>query len=254
MDSPTTPTQEENIMNKFESFFSLPPLFSQENKKPIIILLLAPLVLTTWKYYGTKSFFLVHLSNTFVLFNSAAMTAEWYNYFSAFVLLGVSSIVIIKLVFKESLADYGLQMGDWKFWIPAVLVVGAVMVGLSFPSSKDPQYIAEYPLFKGAGDSMQMFTMHAFAYLIFYIGWEIFFRGFMQTGLTPRFGIWGAVLVQVAISCIVHIGKPDSEIYSSILGALVWGMMVYRSKSIWPAITTHWLLGVSLDYFICFAR
>jgi membrane protease YdiL (CAAX protease family) len=239
-------------MNQFENFFSLPKLFSEENKKPAIILLLAPLVLTTWKYYGNKSFYLAHLSKTFVLFNSAAMTAEWYNYFSAFILLGISSIFIIKWVFRESLSDYGLQIGDWKFWVPVALVVGTVMIGLSFLSSKNSQFIAEYPLYKGAGDSWRLFMMHAFAYLVFYIGWEIFFRGFMQTGLTPRFGLWGAILVQVALSCIIHIGKPDSEIYSSILGALVWGVIVYRSKSIWPAIATHWLLGLSLDYFICF--
>ncbi len=206
-------------MNKFLNYFSLPGLFSKENKKSTIILIIAPIVLTTWKYYGTKAFYLAHLSDLFVLFDSAAMTAEWYNYFSAFILLGVSSIAIIKLVFKESFADYGLQIGDWKFWVPAALVVGVVMIGLSYPSSKDPQYIAEYPLYKGAGDSTILFIMHALAYLIFYISWEFYFRGFMQNGLAPRFGIWGAILVQVALSCIVHIGKPDSEIYSSILGA-----------------------------------
>jgi membrane protease YdiL (CAAX protease family) len=252
MDFTATSTSEEKDMNNFEKFFSLPELFSKENKKPTIILLLAPLLLTTWKYYGSKSFYLAHLSEKIVIFNSTAMTAEWYNYLSAFVLLGVISIAVIKFVFKESLADYGLQIGDWKFWIPAVLVVGAVMVALSYPSAKDPQYIAEYPLYKGAGDSVQMFTIHAFSYLIFYFGWEIFFRGFMQCGLTERFGIWGAIFVQVALSCIVHIGKPDSEIYSSILGGLVWGILVYRSKSIWPSVTTHWILGISLDYFICF--
>ncbi len=240
-------------MTNLYNFFSLPELFSKENKKPIIILLLAPLVLTTWKYYGTKSFYLAHLSNKLVIFNSAAMTGEWYNYFSAFFLLCVIAIAVIKFVFKESLANYGLQIGDWKFWIPAVFVVGAVMIALAYPSSKDPKYLAEYPLYRGAGDSMQMFVIHAIAYLIFYFSWEFFFRGFMQFGLTDRFGVWGAILVQVALSCIVHIGKPDSEIYSSILGGLVWGIMVYRSKSIWPSITTHWILGISLDYFICFS-
>jgi uncharacterized protein len=242
----------EVIMNIFEKYSSLPKFFSNENKKQAVILLLAPLVLTTWKYYGTKSYYLAHLHDSFVLFNSAAMTAEWYTYFSAFFLLGIVSIGVIHFAFKESLSSYGLGLGDWKFWIPAVCVVGIVMVGLSYPSSKDPQFIAEYPLYKGAGDSLSAFTLHATAYLFFYIGWEMFFRGFMQHGLTPRFGIWGAILVQVALSCIVHIGKPDSEIYSSILGALVWGIMVYRARSIWPAIITHWLLGISLDYFICF--
>jgi len=239
-------------MNNLEKFYFPPGLFSKENRKPVIILLLAPIVLTTWKYYGSKAFYLAHLSTKFVIFNSAAMTAEWYNYLSAFLLLGVTAAVVIKVVFKESLSDYGLQVGDWKFWVPAVLVVGAVMVGLSYPSAKDPQYIAEYPLYKGAGDSMEMFAIHAVAYLAFYFSWELFFRGFMQFGLTDRFGVWGAILVQVALSCIVHIGKPDSEIYSSILGGLVWGIMVYRSKSLWPSITTHWILGISLDYFICF--
>jgi membrane protease YdiL (CAAX protease family) len=252
MDSPATPTSEEKNMNSVEKFLSLPALCSKENKKPAIILLLAPLVLTTWRYYGSQSFYLAHLSNTLVIFNSAAMTAEWYTYLSAFVLMGLISIVVIKFIFHEPLAEYGIRIGDWKFWIPAALLVGAVMVALSYPSAKDPQYIAAYPLYKGAGDSMNMFALHALAYLIFYIGWEIFFRGFMQVGLTERFGVWGAIMVQVALSCIVHIGKPDSEIYSSILGGLVWGIMVYRSKSIWPSVTTHWMLGISLDYFICF--
>jgi membrane protease YdiL (CAAX protease family) len=253
MDFAAAATSEEKIMNSFKNYFSLPELFSRENKKPVIILLLAPLVLTTWKYYGSKSFYLAHLSDKLVIFNSAAMTAEWYNYFSAFFLLGIIAIAVIKYIFKESLADYGLQIGDWKFWIPAALIVGTVMVALSYPSAKDPQYIAEYPLYKGAGDSMQMFAIHAVAYLIYYFGWEMLFRGFMQFGLTDRFGVWGAIFVQVALSCIVHIGKPDSEIYSSILGGLVWGIMVYRSKSIWPSIITHWVLGISLDYFICFS-
>lgn len=246
--------ESEHTMNKWVRSVIPPELSLNENKKPTIILLFAPLVLITWKYYGTKSFYLAHLSDKVVLFNNAAMTAEWYTYFSAFFLLGLLSLVVIKFWFKESLASYGVEIGDWKFWIPAAIIVGAVMVGLSYPSSKDPLFIAEYPLYRGAGDSVMMFATHAVVYFLFYIGWEIFFRGFMQVGLTPRFGVWGAILVQVTISCIVHIGKPDSEIYSSILGGLVWGVMVFRSKSIWPAVITHWMLGVSLDFFICFVQ
>ena len=239
-------------MNRFEHSLSLSGLLSGENKKPTIILLLAPIILTTWKYYGTKSFYLSHLSNTILLFNNAAMTAEWYTYLSSFLLLGILSLLVIKFVFRESLSSYGLGIGNWKFWIPASLVLGVIMVALSYPSSKDPQFIAEYPLYKGAGASFSTFLLHSFAYFLFYFGWEVFFRGFMQFGLAERFGAWGAILVQVSLSCIVHIGKPDSEIYSSILGALVWGILVFRSRSIWPALMTHWVLGISLDYFISF--
>ncbi len=239
-------------MNRFENSLSLSGLFSGENQKPAIILLVAPIALITWKYYGSQSFYLAHVSNSFVLFNNIGLTAEWYNYFSAFVLLGILSIGIVRFWFREPLSSYGLRIGNWKFWIPATIVIGLVMIGLTVPSARDPKFLAEYPLYKGAGASAATFALHCTAYLFFYIGWEIFFRGFMQYGLVSRFGAWGAILVQSAISCIAHIGKPDGEIYTSLLGALVWGILVFRSKSIYPAIITHWILGISLDFFICF--
>jgi len=74
----------------------------------------------------------------------------------------------------------------------------------------------------------------------------------MQFGLREKFGDWYAVLVQTALSCIVHIGKPDGEIYSSILGALVWGLVAFRSRSLLVPVLTHWVLGVSLDWYISF--
>lgn len=241
-------------MNRFEHSLSLSGLFTSENKKSTIILLFAPLVLISWKSYGTKSFYLAHLADRFLLCNNAAMTAEPYTYLSAFLLLGLLPLAIIKFWFKEPLSSYGLRIGDWKFWIPAAFIVGLIMVGLAYPSAKDPKFLAEYPLYKGVGDSTAIFAAHCIVYLFFYTGWEIFFRGFVQYGLLSRFGAWGAILVQSALSCLAHIGKPDSEIFSSLLGALVWGIMVFRSKSIWPAIITHWMLGISLDFFICFAR
>ncbi len=242
----------EHRTNQYTTWDSLLHIYSREDKKPTVILLLAALLLTTWRYYGSQAFYFRHLTSGFLLFSNISMTAEWYTYLSAFFLLGLVSIVVVKTVFKEKLSDYGLQIGDWKFWLPAVAAAGLVMAILSYFSSKDPQFVAEYPLFKGAGESASSFVFHAMGYLLFYTGWEFFFRGFMQFGLRSRFGDWGGILVQMALSCIVHIGKPDTEIYSAIAGAFFWGILVYRSRSLYPAILTHWILGISLDYFILF--
>jgi membrane protease YdiL (CAAX protease family) len=240
-------------MNPFESSLSFQEIFSKENRKPTIILLFCTLLLVTWRYYGSRTLFLAYFVSLIPFINSiAAMAAEWYNYLTALVLFGALSLLIIKYVFKEPFANYGIQIGDWKFWLPATGILGIIMIGMGYLSSKDPHFIAEYPLYKGAGASWQMFVLHSVGYLLFYIGWETFFRGLMQHALSPRFGVWGAILVQTAISCIVHIGKPTAEIYGAIFGALVWGILVYRSRSILPAILTHWMLGLSLDFFICF--
>ncbi len=243
-----------NPVGRFDDSLSLSGLFSGDNKKPAIILLLAPLLLTTVKYYGSNFFYLSELSSSFTLFGDAQRTAELYSFFSSFLLLGLVSLLIIKLVFKEKLSSYGLQLGDWRFGLKALLVLAPIFVLASYTSINNPEFLAQYPIFKGASASPAMFVSHAFAYLIFYIGWETYFRGFMQFGLRGSFGDWQAILIQTALSCIVHIGKPAGEIYSSILGGLIWGIIAFRARSIVFVILLHWLLGVSLDFFICYMR
>jgi membrane protease YdiL (CAAX protease family) len=239
-------------MKIFDRSLPLSGLLRGENRKPTLILLWVPLLLTTWKYYGSKAFYLQHLAEKFVVYGNPGQTAELYAFASAFLLLGVCSLLFIKFVFKESLTQYGLQLGDWRFSLLTLAVLVPVMAVISFPSSKDPQFIAEYPLFKGAGASTAAFAVHAAAYLFFYVGWEIFFRGFMQFGLREKFGDWFAILIQTGFACIVHIGKPDGEIYSSILGSLIWGIVAFRSRSLLAPVLTHWVLGVSLDFYVCF--
>jgi membrane protease YdiL (CAAX protease family) len=58
------------------------------------------------------------------------------------------------------------------------------------------------------------------------------------------------VLVQTLASTLVHIGKPTGELYGAVAGGIVWGIVTFRARSIWPALLLHWLLGISLDYFI----
>ena len=240
--------------HRFERSLSLSGLFTGENKKPTIILLLAPILVTTWKYYGTKAFYLAHFTSTFVWMNNTDWTGAVFSFFSGLLLFGVVPLLVIKLVFKEKLSAFGVQIGDWKFGLLAFAIMAPVMIALTYPSAKDPQFLAEYPLFKGAGASAGAFVQHAFLYLTYYIGYELFMRGFIQFGLRDTLGDWYAILIQTSISCIFHIDKPSGEIYSSILGGLIWGIVVFRSRSLFYVLLVHWLLGVSLDYFICFAR
>jgi uncharacterized protein len=239
---------------RFSNSLSVSGLFSGENRKPTVILILTPLVLTTWKYYGTKAFYLSELASTFALFNDPERTAELYTFFSAFVLFGLIPFFIIRVLFKERLFSYGLQLGDWRFGLKAFLILAPIFVLASFSSINKPSFLAEYPLFKGASASPGVFLSHALAYLFFYIGWETYFRGFMQFGLRQSMGDWQSILVQTVASCLLHIGKPAGEIYASIIGGLVWGIIAFRARSILFIILLHWLLGVSLDFFICYVR
>jgi membrane protease YdiL (CAAX protease family) len=239
-------------MNRFKSVISFKGSFNGENKKSTLILLSTPVILTTFKYFGTKNFYLNHLAQTFVLYGDRELTSALYTFLASLILLGGIPALIIKFVFHEPLSIYGAQIGDLRFGVKSFLFLAPVMIALSYLSSPIEPFRLEYPLYKGASSSPWIFSAYAFSTLIFYLGWEFFFRGYMQFGLQKTFGGWNAILVQTLASCLLHIGKPVAEIYGSILGGIVWGIMAGHGNSLLFVILLHWLLGVTLDMFISY--
>jgi len=231
---------------------SLPPsaLFSGGQRKTTLILLLTPILLTLFKYYGSKEWYEEALSGTFVLAGNPEWTAALYVFLSSFVLFGLIPVALIRFVFGEKLSLYGFRWGDARFGFAALAILAPLFVASAYPSASMPEFLAEYPLYRGAGENWNSFALHALSYGLFYAGWETYFRGFMQFGLRSAFGDWNSILIQVLASCLVHIGKPAAETFSSILGGLVWGILAFRTGSIFYGFLIHWLLGVALDFFI----
>jgi membrane protease YdiL (CAAX protease family) len=247
-----SPTQKENQMNRFKSLLFPDGSFSREYKKSTIILLGTPVILITFKYFGMKNFYINHLAQIFVISKDIELTSALYTFFASFILLGWVPALIIKFVFREPLSVYGVQLGDLRFGMKSFLLLAPVAIALAYLSSQTEPFLLEYPLYKEASSSPWMFVAYSVSYLMFYLGWEFFFRGYMQFGLEGAFGGWNAILVQTLASCLLHIGKPPTEIYGSILAGIVWGMMAWRGHSLLSVILLHWLLGVSLDFFISY--
>jgi len=239
-------------MTQFNTLTLFNELFNRENRKAAIILLSTPVILTTFRYYGMKDFYLNYLTPVFSPFGNKELTSVLYIFSSSLVLLGLLPALMIKFIFHESLSFYGVRFGDWQFGVKAFLILAPLMIALTYLSSRMESFAAEYPLYKGAGASLYNFMTYSLFYLVYYLGWEFFFRGYMQFGLRRRLGDWNAILIQTLASCLLHIGKPDAEIFSSILGGIVWGMVVFRTRSLLPVLLLHWLLGISLDAFIIY--
>jgi len=245
-------SQKENPLNQFNSSFSLNGLFGRENRKAATILLSTSVILTTFRYYGTKDFYINHLASAFTPYGNQELASALYAFSSSLILLGLLPALIIKFAFREPLSNFGVRLGNWQWGVKAFLILAPVMMVLTLPSSRMESFTAEYPLYKGAGASPFIFMAYSLLYLTYYIGWEFFFRGYMQFGLATRLGDGNAILIQTLASCLLHIGKPDAEIYSSILGGIVWGIVVFRTRSLLPALFLHWLLGICLDAFILY--
>ncbi|HHH55016.1 MAG TPA: CPBP family intramembrane metalloprotease [Bacteroidetes bacterium] len=53
---------------------------------------------------------------------------------------------------------------------------------------------------------------------------------------------------------MVHIDKPEGEIFGSILAGIVLGIIAIRTKSIWYVIILHATIGILTDLFIIYGQ
>jgi membrane protease YdiL (CAAX protease family) len=225
-------------------------LLAESNRKTVIILLVTPVLLTIYRYGGSPAFYDRNLASYFPSSLLSGFYRDFFNFLVAFILLMLIPLVIIKLIFKEKLSDYGLNQGDLKFGLWSV-VISLPLASLSvWLSSRQPDFQKEYSAFKTNPLSFKTFIIYAGAFFLYYLAFEFFFRGFMLQGLRPALGTLNSLLIQTIPCCLVHIGKPANEIFASIVASLVFGYLALRTRSLWYVIIIHWSIGVLLNLFI----
>jgi membrane protease YdiL (CAAX protease family) len=144
----------------------------------------------------------------------------------------------------------GLGLGHWRAgvrWL-AVGIPLAVLAGWIGASGQAMR--AVYPLDPTASASFETFAPYALLQLLYYGAWEVLFRGVLLFGLRGHMGDVAANLSQTGLSVTAHFGRAASETFAAFPAGLVFGWVALRTGSIWPIIITHWVVGISCDWFI----
>lgn len=161
----------------------------------------------------------------------------------------VVPIVLIKLVLRERLSDYGLKIkGLFNYWwiyagmylfiLPAVIVV-----------SYTDAFQRTYPFYKlGAEEQLwpRFFIWQAF-YALQFVSLEFFFRGFMVHGTKRQLGIY-SIFVMMIPYCMIHFGKPFLETLGAIIAGIVLGFMSLKTRSIWLGAASHISVAMTMDF------
>lgn len=209
-------------------------------------------LLLVWLHQGQRAFFALHLASTLVPGASPAEIEWWgtiYQFAAASLLFLAIPALLLKCAAGERLRDLGLGLGDRRFGL-LVVVLGWLLIALpsGISAATMAEFRAEYPLAKLAASDAPRFLVYELAYgLLYYVAYESFFRGFVQLGLARRVGHLNAILIQTAITTLLHIGKPQGEIWSALAAGFLFGIIVVRTRSVWPLVLVHWGLGAVTD-------
>lgn len=214
-----------------------------------LILLFTPVLLTVWVYYGKRASF---------AFLFGDIQGRWaqdiyaviYEYLAAFLLMFCIPALLVRVGFRRSLREYGLQWGDPREGLRLVGVTLPLILLSVYLGTAGPAVQAEYPQAKSMMGHLAPFLLVESFYLLFYLGWEFFFRGLMLFGLEREYGALAAILIQTIPSTIAHIGKPFPETFAAILGGILFGAVAVRSRSILYPLLLHAAVGIGADVFV----
>jgi len=213
------------------------------------ILILVPVLLTLWVYFGKQDFFDTSFSSMINVWNQD-FYSTLYEYFCAFILMFGIPFIFVKFIFKDKLSEFGFKKGDIVFGAKFCLYSIPIILILMFIGAGTESVQAEYPLAKSITDNVNYLIIIEICYLVYYISWEFLFRGFMLFGLEKKYGALAAILIQTIPSTIVHIGKPFGETMGAVIGGLIFGYLALRTRSIFYPLFMHALLGISTDIFV----
>ncbi|MFT5356886.1 MAG: membrane protease YdiL (CAAX protease family) [Polyangiales bacterium] len=223
--------------------------------RPFWAMVLAGMVLTFLRYYGTTDGF-IQWSRAQVVdeaawealrnspdfaFNSKAWWAGWRVIGYVFV-----PALFIKFVMKERVVDYGLSLKGVKdhAWIYG-LGFGIVVIAVFFVSF-DTAFQNKYPMYENAGRSYRDLLIWELIYAAQFFALEFFFRGYWLKTCERVMG-GHAVTCMVVPYCMIHFGKPWPETIGAIFAGLLLGTLVLRYRSIWAGVIVHISVAVSMD-------
>ncbi len=162
-------------------------------------------------------------------------------------LMFIIPLILIPLVLKGKLADYGFRLGDYKFGLKSALLFVIVMLPFLWIASGSESFARTYP----QGGPFVRENISVLLYYELFVGfymlaWEFFWRGYMMFGLKQKFGYY-AIFIQMIPFFILHRGKPEIEVFASIFAGLILGVQAWRAKSFIYCFLVHWSVMIFVD-------
>jgi membrane protease YdiL (CAAX protease family) len=165
---------------------------------------------------------------------------EWASSMVYYAVIPVLSIIFL---LRKNPLDFGLRLGNWRLWGVHLAVIIILGLPILYWASRMPS-IAAYYTFTEFHPVRYSFEVAAALF-----AWEFIFRGFMLFGLKEKLGE-ASILVQMVPFVLLHFGKPEIEMVSTIIMGIYFGYVAYRSNSCWPAVIMHIYINITARVFV----
>ncbi len=213
-----------------------------------LLVLSAAVVLLTFYYVARADLIGVSSANRGWVAMTLRSVPSWVHFVAAALLLGLLPVVVARSLTGLTLRELGLGLGNVRAGLLLLLAGTPLAILAGAIGAASPAMRAVYPLFPDLAHGG--FAGYAVLQFLYFGAWEVLFRSVLLFGLRPRLGGATANVLQTALSVTAHFGRAINETASALPAGLVFGWVDLRLGSIWYIAFLHWVVGVSMDWFI----
>ncbi len=168
---------------------------------------------------------------------------------SGAVLYGLMPVLIVVLVFRSPVINYGFNT-DYLgksiiWWIP----LAALIVVINYFAARKKNNLAQYPQIRVNQWDSGLIFLSALSWITYLAGYEFMFRGFLLFSCLESFGFWPAIIINISLYSLVHLPKGQRETIGSVFFGFILSYLSLRLGSFWFAFLVHITLALSNEWF-----
>jgi len=137
-------------------------------------------------------------------------------------ILGLTALLLPVIGLGKSPFDYGMSFSLTGETFLVILGMGVVIVGINMLRAGKPANLVMYPQIKAKKWDLSLLLASSMGWVIYLLGYELMFRGFLLYGCIDALGLWPAIAINTAIYSFAHFFKGIGE----TVGAIPFGILI----------------------------
>lgn len=179
-----------------------------------------------------------------IILSTVVPMLDYYNHrftetkaYDRFIWYFIIPMIVIVLLFRESPAQYGFKLGNWRVGLLWTAVACVGMAIILWFVARTPGMQAYYE-----ARAPQNVWRLVFQNGVELFAWEFVWRGLMLFAFARAFGPGPAIFLQAVPFAFMHLGKPQVETLSTIFGGAGFGFIAWQSDSFLYPWLIHWFI------------
>jgi membrane protease YdiL (CAAX protease family) len=173
--------------------------------------------------------------------------ANWvlFTQFFGGLVLGLPSLLLPVFFLDKSPVDFGMSFGmNADAWIiagifcPLLIVVNLLIAG-------KPKNLEQYPLIRAKAWDAKLFSLATLGWVVYLLGYELCFRGFLLFGCIETMGVWPAIAINTAIYSFAHFFKGIGETVGAIPFGIIMCLIALLTGNFMVPFLVHCSLALS---------